>query len=121
MTAKPRSCELCNSSRLIEEHHISYYPERTMALCKECHDLVHNQDGFRDDLRPDIPRPDDYSSPKSGRTVLKTCTRDGSICELVTKAEGVKRCIFCRRFFNSDGEKIGQKFIEDSEGGGGPE
>lgn len=55
-------CELCGSTDLIEEHHTSYFPEKTMSLCASCHNRVHKSDGFYDELKPDISRPDNYES-----------------------------------------------------------
>jgi hypothetical protein len=52
-------CHICgrDSSTFTEmsmnEHHISYNPEKTVWLCAECHGSVHHRNGFFDDLQPD--------------------------------------------------------------------
>ena len=55
-------CELCGSTDLVEEHHTSYFPEKTMQVCTCCHNRIHRTDGFFDELQPDISRPDNYES-----------------------------------------------------------
>ena len=37
----PGVCERCGSERDLHRHHISYFPERTAALCPHCHNRVH--------------------------------------------------------------------------------
>lgn len=36
----------------IHQHHVSYDPSETIPLCASHHAMVHNTDGFRDDLDP---------------------------------------------------------------------
>ena len=38
------------------QHHTSYNPENLMWVCKDCHMKIHHEDGFRDDLLPDMTR-----------------------------------------------------------------
>jgi hypothetical protein len=53
-------CRLCNSTERIEEHHTSYFPEKTTHLCHNCHQKVHHENGFHDTLQPEQKRPPDY-------------------------------------------------------------
>lgn len=50
-------CHICFRERdTLQEHHISYDPEITMQTCIECHSKIHNEDGFHDELMPDMTR-----------------------------------------------------------------
>jgi len=40
----------------MHRHHTSYDPEKLMWVCKTCHMKIHHEDGFRDDLLPDMTR-----------------------------------------------------------------
>lgn len=51
----PLCDKLCYPSD-IQEHHVSYVPEETMRICRSCHAKIHNCEGFRDDLEPDMSR-----------------------------------------------------------------
>lgn len=106
---KARKCEICGGGGNYENHHISYYPEVVVELCEKCHNKVHNEDGFYDALKPDMERPKTYQTGQKSAGVddfLKTCRKDGSICELVSVESGYidKVCIYCKRYFNDDGE-----------------
>jgi len=55
-------CPVCDSYQFEERtelHHTSYDPEEVMRVCHDCHTKIHHEDGFRDDLLPDMKRPDD--------------------------------------------------------------
>lgn len=55
--ACPRNiCYTCGSQEGLEDHHISYYPEITIPLCKDCHHTVHHGDDL-DGLEPINSRP----------------------------------------------------------------
>jgi len=34
------NCELC-FEKAIQKHHISYFPEKTVAVCNKCHRKIH--------------------------------------------------------------------------------
>jgi hypothetical protein len=57
--ATGEDCEVCGeeivNSYSRREHHTSYQPEETIVVCSSCHRKIHETDGFRDDLKPDIP------------------------------------------------------------------
>jgi hypothetical protein len=46
------TCQMCYKQGIIERHHVSYFPERTINLCHKCHFKVHYQPGLltRSDL-----------------------------------------------------------------------
>jgi len=44
-------CELCSATANIDEHHISYEPEKTILLCRSCHQEVHGAESHP--LQPD--------------------------------------------------------------------
>lgn len=46
-------CLLCGRENRLQQHHLSYYPNQTMTVCKHCHDRIHNKDGWNDHLKPD--------------------------------------------------------------------
>jgi len=48
-------CHVCGSTGM-HRHHTSYDPEKLMWVCKTCHMKIHHEDGFRDDLLPDMTR-----------------------------------------------------------------
>lgn len=35
------TCDLCGSSKKIEKHHTSYFPEVCIFVCKACHEEIH--------------------------------------------------------------------------------
>lgn len=35
-----------------EIHHVMYKPQVVVIVCKECHERIHHQDGFHDELDP---------------------------------------------------------------------
>ena len=39
------NCMNCGSDDALETHHVFYYPERRVVLCKKCHTLAHTEDG----------------------------------------------------------------------------
>lgn len=50
-------CTVCDRyEQFLEEHHTSYLPERTVDCCKDCHQRIHHEHGFREDLEPDHTR-----------------------------------------------------------------
>lgn len=34
-------CPKCRENRILIRHHISYHPERTIMICRQCHDKIH--------------------------------------------------------------------------------
>lgn len=46
------SCEVCDRTHGLEEHHTSYSPERTMTVCSSCHRKIHDGSG---DLQRYLP------------------------------------------------------------------
>lgn len=50
-------CHICFRDRdPLQDHHISYDPEITIQTCLECHSRIHNEEGFHDELKPDMKR-----------------------------------------------------------------
>jgi hypothetical protein len=50
-------CHICFRDRdTLQDHHISYDPEMTIQTCLECHNRIHNEANFRDELKPDMTR-----------------------------------------------------------------
>ena len=40
-------CGLCKKKKFLINHHITYFPEFTIYICRECHSAVHRkQPGF---------------------------------------------------------------------------
>lgn len=46
-------CVVCEEVGTCVDHHVSYNPEVTVAVCRRCHFRIHNKDGFREDLNPE--------------------------------------------------------------------
>jgi len=61
MTEKSNECVICGADETIT-HHTSYNPEETAQVCRSCHGKIHRRKGFRDDLEPDMARPEDLRS-----------------------------------------------------------
>lgn len=34
-------CQICKEKEATQKHHVSYYPELTIDICKDCHILIH--------------------------------------------------------------------------------
>lgn len=50
-------CHICYRERdKLQDHHISYDPEVTIQVCLECHKKIHHEDGFHDELLPEMTR-----------------------------------------------------------------
>lgn len=47
-------CEVCGPVDEAITHHVSYEPEVTVKVCWSCHYRIHNDEGFRPDLTPDV-------------------------------------------------------------------
>ncbi|MFC6755846.1 MULTISPECIES: hypothetical protein [Haloarcula] len=49
-------CLLCEETSPIarmENHHISYEPEKVVRVCRRCHKRIHKEDGYHDELDPE--------------------------------------------------------------------
>ena len=40
-TNRNQLCEHCHISEWAVKHHISYFPEKIIKLCKKCHNIIH--------------------------------------------------------------------------------
>ena len=38
------SCEICGGTKNLIKHHVSYNPEITQFLCRDCHQMLHKHD-----------------------------------------------------------------------------
>lgn len=45
-------CSLCESDERLEKHHVSYFPEKLILVCKVCHSKIHHDETFHPELRP---------------------------------------------------------------------
>ena len=54
------NCSLCGYEENIEEHHLSYDEDRTMMVCKKCHEDIHHTNKYPE-LKP-IDYPNKYKS-----------------------------------------------------------
>ena len=45
-------CSICGSERQIIQHHESYYPEKTIWLCRSCHQIIHKNCKTEKNTRP---------------------------------------------------------------------
>jgi Zn finger protein HypA/HybF involved in hydrogenase expression len=55
----PDRCSVCRAYGEPDtylEHHTSYKQDETVMVCPSCHGKIHHQDGFRDDLLPEMSR-----------------------------------------------------------------
>lgn len=53
MSDSQPECELCgDQSKWIDGHHISYQPEETVAVCRQCHSEIHHSNKHPE-LKPD--------------------------------------------------------------------
>jgi|GEM_PF-512374 len=50
---EPYQCLLCGQKGNLEEHHITYQPERTVDVCKKCHQQIHHSDKYNHLLEAD--------------------------------------------------------------------
>lgn len=58
-------CEICEAREKRIEHHISYEPEKTILICKSCHNKIHTNDDFRPDLTPEnVPEERQWDSSR---------------------------------------------------------
>jgi hypothetical protein len=55
-------CERCGSERQLETHHTQYLPEKTVKVCRACHNAIHNNPDSP--LYPDKEIQDLFRSPK---------------------------------------------------------
>jgi ribosome-binding protein aMBF1 (putative translation factor) len=37
-------CEICNQNEVTQKHHVTYFPEKTMGVCDDCHEWIHSDD-----------------------------------------------------------------------------
>lgn len=49
-------CRLCQNEAELETHHCSYLYDITIEVCPECHGKIHQENGFHDELKPEITR-----------------------------------------------------------------
>lgn len=77
----PDGCTLCHRD-YDEHHHTSYRPEKLMAVCDTCHNRIHHEPGYYDELQPNDTRPHDYTSSfknaigrftRRKESILQTC------------------------------------------------
>lgn len=64
-------CEVCEQRfRLTatQEHHISYVHDFTIRVCYSCHRRIHHEDGYYDDLQPNISRDEAEKLKETGYT-----------------------------------------------------
>ena len=59
-------CTICGSERQVVEHHESYYPEKTIWVCRSCHQIIHKNCKTEKNTRPEK-----YYSTKNTRLLLK--------------------------------------------------
>lgn len=71
-------CELCDSeSDWLDEHHVSYEPEETITVCRDCHADIHNTNKYPD-LKPDVEDLSEYYNRHELHVDLgKVPSRDG--------------------------------------------
>lgn len=58
---KTQECDVCGGEKYhkhVHRHHIDYGRNMFIWACRECHERIHNEDGFRDNLLPDKARQD---------------------------------------------------------------
>lgn len=69
-------CHICYREReKLQDHHISYDPEITIQVCLECHNRIHNEDGFHDDLKPEMTREEAIAEDIVSGWTFKESTR----------------------------------------------
>jgi len=55
---KPIECQACYRNievgQVIINHHVSYYPEKTIQVHASCHIYIHVHKSLRQDLQPDL-------------------------------------------------------------------
>lgn len=59
------NCELCGAGEAIK-HHTSYFPEKTMFVCRKCHSKIHKA-GKYPELNPPAGRSRDFHGYKQDR------------------------------------------------------
>jgi len=45
-------CSICGSENYVVEHHESYYPEKTIWVCRSCHQVIHKSCKTQKNTRP---------------------------------------------------------------------
>jgi hypothetical protein len=53
-------CYICRSDVSLVEHHLSYFPEVTVDVCSDCHNIIHDSSDRLSRFEPDNPRPYRY-------------------------------------------------------------
>jgi len=69
-------CMRCGTDNDVESHHISYVPEQKVALCRQCHQRVHNSGGSAFEPAQDATDlfaapSEDYDAPESANVTIK--------------------------------------------------
>lgn len=61
---------VCGAAAGVLDHHVSYDPEETAAVCRSCHTRIHKNEGLRPDLTPDsVPQHRRFPKERDGTTV----------------------------------------------------
>lgn len=71
-------CQVCGDGfelNYMQIHHTSYEPEETLQVCRDCHRRIHHEDGYHDDLIPDMRREDAESVTIGGSSELEKDAR----------------------------------------------
>ena len=66
-----RSCFVCGSEEKIVQHHVSYFPEKTIPVCLNCHTKIHGDMNFMPELTPPIGDSLTYYGKKEPLTPMK--------------------------------------------------
>jgi Rad3-related DNA helicase len=56
---KTQKCDVCSEEKYhkhVHKHHVSYMRNRFIRACRDCHQRIHHEEGFRDDLKPAMTR-----------------------------------------------------------------
>lgn len=64
-------CKVCEKEFLntqTQQHHISYLHDFTITVCYSCHRKIHHEDGYYDELQPDISRKEAKKLRETGYT-----------------------------------------------------
>ena len=85
-------CASCGSTKNVIEHHLSYYPEVKVPLCRKCHGLAHFS-------KKPAKTYDYYDIFKSGeRPKARLLGLRGYIVGILTE-DGIAVCIKCNEKF----------------------
>ena len=60
-------CEICNSSKNVIKHHVNYFPEEIMYICRSCHIKIHKNISFQI-YKPSKQQIIDYYRPQNWNT-----------------------------------------------------